>query len=164
MVQKSTIIRVALVFLIPVGTLALFFFFIPTHIFGDHVEHGESMSRSEITNRLNFPLVQSATNICFYAASGGLQSWDFYFRVSVARQDITNQVSMIVDSDVTETNRLSKYANKPVRAVEMPGGPGLKWWTPQNIGNGFYIGAEASYAYQLWIDQDTGTLFIHQHD
>ncbi|HVU27667.1 MAG TPA: hypothetical protein VHG71_08015 [Verrucomicrobiae bacterium] len=145
--------------------MVLFFF-----VFGDHVERKESIARSEATNFVNFPLVNSATNIFIYTDVGGLQSLDAYTRLTVAEQDLTNQINLIIATDNARSNSSVQYERKNADS-EMIGPPLLhrwnkpiSWWAPEKITNGFYIGKKESYAYEIWVDENSGTLFIHQND
>jgi len=160
--QRICLITILLV----VGLVVLFFI-----VTGDDIERKESLSRNEATNVVNFPLVDSATNIFLYQVAGGLQSLDEYARLTVAKRDITNQINLMVVENNRQLNRNLPYARTSIISSEIIKSPALhgwdkpiSWWTPEKITNGYYVGENDSYAYQIWVDENNGTLFIHLND
>ncbi len=169
MTLKSGLTRIALTLLSLTVITGLIFILCFAWLLGDYVAQKESISRGEATNFLNFNLVGSATNIFVCTINGGMQSCETFYRITVARQDITNQINLIIASDTTETNRAAEYQRQQIEATQIPRRPDLHWWNqplywwyPQNIRNGFYIGYSDEDAYQIWADQDSGMLFVYQ--
>jgi hypothetical protein len=147
-------------------------------IFSGDVEHRESMPRSEATNWnwISFPLVDSATNIFGYFHMTGINHSEEYIRLTVPKDDLVGQINLVTtNSRDPISNRLFQYEKKNIDSSEIMSGPSLDWWdkpllwwSPGKITNGFYVGNKDSGfyfgAYEIWVDQDTGTLFIFQGD
>jgi hypothetical protein len=159
--KKSIILYVVLtaaVLLIPI--------FLFSAVFGDYVDRKESISRNEATNAIDYPLVDSATNISYYWDVGGFQVSDFYMRVAVASRDITNQVNLAMAGNNPTNNRVLPYARTRIDSSEPIPGPSfhwwnkqIYWWTPDKITNGYFI-RENTGARFIWVDENTGTLSL----
>jgi hypothetical protein len=139
-------------------------------VFSDYVNRKESISRNQATNAIDYPLVDSATNISYYWDVGGFQVSDFYMRVTVAARDITNQVNLTMACNNPTKNHVLPYARTRINSSEPMLGPSLHWWnkqiywwTPDKITNGYFI-RENNGARFIWVDENTGTLFIHATD
>ena len=153
--------------LIPILAAAYLF----SAVFGEHVERKEFGSRSDATNEIDFPLVNSATNIFSYAAVGGMQSLDVYLRLKVAANDITNQINLVIADSNHRYNQTLRYEKRKINESEEFPRPSVRWWdksvhwwNPEIITNGYYIGAEGAYADHIWVDESNGILFIQQND
>jgi hypothetical protein len=167
MSKKIAIVFVALAAVFLIALVVLF-----VAVFGDYVDRKESISRNEATNAIDFPLVDSATNISYYWDVGGFQVSDFYMRVTVAARDITNQVNLAVAGNNSTNSRMLSYARAKMDSSEPITRPSLHWWnkkiywwTPNKITNGYHINAvKSDGGCYIWVNEDTGTLFIYQCD
>jgi len=137
----------------------------------ESVERAESISRTKATNFIDFPLVDSATNISCYLHAFGLASSECYLRLTVAKTDITKQINLAIADESQRYKRTPQYEKKEIDSSEIVQGPSLHWWNrpiswwgPEKITNGYYMGEIRSFGYQIWVDQSTGTLFIFQCD
>jgi hypothetical protein len=140
-------------------------------VFGDHSYRKELMLRNDATNMIDFQMVDSATNIFFYSKVGGMQSLDEYVRLTVAKRDVTNQINVMVVKNNHDYNRNLPYFKTNLVSSDIISQPSpsawerpISWWTPDKITNGYYVGEIDSYAYQIWVHESSGTLFIHCND
>src|SRR5476651_1176453 len=113
MSKKIAIVCVALAAVFLIALVVLF-----VAVFGDYVDRKESISRNEATNAIDYPLVDSATNISYYWDVGGFQVSDFYMRVTVAARDITNQVNLAMAGNNHTHNRVLPYAKIRIDSSE----------------------------------------------
>ncbi|MFZ0827908.1 MAG: hypothetical protein WAO02_10845 [Verrucomicrobiia bacterium] len=125
-------------------------------------------SNDDAKKLIDFPLVNSATNVFFYECVGGLQSLDRFVRLTVSTSDVTNQVNMIITDNNHKFNRELPYTKTNIISSEItrPFDKKVKlnWWTPEKVTNGYYVGGKESYSVKIWVDESNGTLFIHQGD
>jgi hypothetical protein len=164
---KFIVVAFAVVFIIGI---ILLFFILPAVIGKEDVERDELMPKNEATNIFGFPVMNSATNMYCYMVVGGLQYLDAYMRLSVSKEDLTNQINLIIAQDSHVDGRVLQYKKGAIDPEMMPR-PKLHrwekpilWWTPEKITNGYYIGAEGSYAPSIWVDNSAGTIFIQVND
>ena len=163
MSKKIAIVFVALAAVFLIALVVLY-----VAVYGEYVERGELVSINEATNVIGFPLVNSATNISYYAVIGGLQYSELYMRVTVAAQDITNQANLVIGDTNRSQSRMLSYSRTKINSSEPIPGPSLhwwnkkiNWWTPNKITNGYHINAvKNDGGCYIWVDESSGTLFI----
>jgi hypothetical protein len=126
-----------------------------------------NLSGTKAAQEVDFPLVSSATNIFFYEQVGGLQYLDRFVRLQVPCSLISNQLEMIVADNNSKLRRSLPYTKKDlsVATIMRPthSKQKLEWWTPEKIRIGFYLGEIEAYAVQVWVDEETGTIYLHQN-
>jgi hypothetical protein len=150
---------------------ATIFLLLFSAVFGDANYSKDLMSQTEATNFMGFPLVDSATNIYGYLHAAGLQEYHEYLRFTVAKSDVTNQLNLAIADNNRRYHRALPYQAKVIDRSKIMPAPSMhwwqkpvSWWSPEKITNGFFVGENDSYAYQIWIDKNTGTIFIYQSD
>jgi hypothetical protein len=117
---------------------------------------------------VEFPLLDSVTNVWFYEKVGGLQCLDRFMRFELANRDITNQLNLITSNNNYTLERSLPYTrmkidqSKIIRPFDK--GDRLSWWSPEKITNGFCVMENRAYSLQIWVDEDSGIFFIHQGD
>lgn len=166
------ILLASAIFIFVAGILGVIFLL--NAVFGDAVRRRESMSRTEATNMIDFPLVDSATNIFDYFHMTGLNHSEEYIRLTVAKRDLTNQINLATANSRDQmSGRPFQYEKTNIDFSEITSGPSLgwwdkplSWWSPGKITNGFYVRNKDSGfylgAYKIWIDQNSGTIFFYQ--
>jgi len=40
----------------------------------------------------------------------------------------------------------------------------MTWWNPSTVAKGYFQGEAASYALEIWVDEDASRIYIYQND
>lgn len=126
----------------------------------NHFDTGERARK-----KVNLPFLNSATNIWYYAKSGGLQSYEGFVRFTVAPSNISEQINLItVDNNQYFRRSLPYTVTNIVRDEIVRPSARLSWWNPEQITNGFFVGGKDSHAVEMWVDTNSGTFYLYQGD
>jgi len=135
----------------------------------DSIHRSDAPSSSPAASGLIDPVLpKSATEIYFLVYAGGLQDLERFVRFTVPVPDVDSVIDALIAANNLQFKRSLPFTKTPLsaapqsfpRAEFLP----MAWWTPSSIRKGYYRGDSAGYAFQIWADSATGTIYLHQSD
>ncbi len=136
---------------------------------GDSVHRLDAPAPSPAASGIMDPaLPKSATDIYYLDYAGGLQDLERFVRFTVPMSDLDSVIDALIAANNLQFKRSLPYTRIPHSAAPAPSPRAeflpLTWWTPSSIRKGYYRGASAGYALQIWADTATGTIYLYQND
>ena len=136
---------------------------------GDSVHRSDFSSSSPAASGLIDPVLpKSATDIYYLDYAGGLQDLERFVRFKVPIPDLDSALDALIEVNNLQFKRTLPYARTPLSVAPLSSPRGeflpMVWWTPSSIRTGYYRGHSDAYAFQIWADSATGTIYLYQND
>ena len=136
---------------------------------GESLDRADSpLPRVSAVKRVGLPLPSSAHDIYFLESAGGLQDLERYIRFDVDRAELAAAVEALVAENNKTFARNLPYSRRYLSAATLPSPRKeflpMTWWNPSTVAKGYFQGEAASYALEIWVDEDASRIYIYQND
>jgi hypothetical protein len=137
----------------------------------ESLQRCDSPKSSPAAAALSDPILPpAATEIYYLDYAGGMQDLERYVRFRVPTNEVDSTVDGLIQTNNAQFKRTLAYPRTPLAKARIitPNKKFLPmpWWTPSSITNGYFRGDPnlASFSIYIWVNSDTGTIFIYQND
>ncbi len=125
---------------------------------------------AELALGRSLPIPTDVSNVQFYQA-GETQNWDLYIAFDASLPDVEEAMRKEIAAYIKDCENSNFDGGRIVRQViatenlpEETLRKAPKWWTPQKIKNGYFVGSTLRWdGPHYWVDTDTGRTFYYTH-